>query len=72
MNNRKVKKLTGIIHIFTSSIIGLVLHKQSLISPGTNVIPRGNKVQGSWKNWGGGGGGGGAKKACYGRCENGG
>ena len=40
----------------------LVLHKQSLTSLGTTVIPRGNKVQGSWKNLGGGGGGGGGKE----------
>ena len=38
-------------------MIDLVLHKQSLISLGTTVIPRGNKVQGLWKNLGGGGGG---------------
>ena len=49
-----MKKLKGIIryfHIF--HIIDLVLHKQSLISLGTTVIPRGNKVQGLWKNLGG-------------------
>ena len=29
------------------------MHKQSLISLGTTVIPSGNKVQGLWKNfWG--------------------
>ena len=47
-------------------MIDLVLHKQSLISLVTTVIPRGNKVQGLWKNLGG------ANKACYGRCANGG
>ena len=35
-------------------MIDLVLHKQSLISLGTTVIPTGKKVQGLWKNWGGG------------------
>ena len=34
-------------------MIDLVLHKQSLISLVTTVIPRGNKVQGLWKNLGG-------------------
>ena len=34
-----------------SSIIDLVLHKQSL---GATVIPRGNKLQWLWKNLGGG------------------
>ena len=30
-----------------------VLHKQSLIFLGTTVLPRENKVQGLWKNFGG-------------------
>ena len=36
-------------------MIDLVLHKQSLISLGKTVIPRGKKCKGYGKIWGGGG-----------------
>ena len=48
-----MRKLKERIRHFTSSIVDLVLHNQSLISLRTTVIPRGNKVQGLWKNLGG-------------------